>query len=1230
MRYISLIALLCVQLTALAQYELQNFKVQYDSCRVNFNKGKYDQAATWLEENLPAARFKQKEVTYWDMNNLLARCYVKMGKTKRAEQSFQETIQYYESKTSKLEKYHPNVQSAYINLGYLYWGLRQYDMAEIYYSKALETKKAAYTERHPDYVAMVNNLAVVYHTQGRNIKADSLYNLLLRLRRETKTENSPEYMQALYNKALLYKNTGRFVDAEPMFAKIVAYRRLNPGEKSPEYMLSYKHLGQVYAFQRRYEEAEPIMTRLVDLNKQLYGEKHKEYSEALNNLGSLYISQEKYSEAERIFLDVANIKRNTLGKNHIEHAAALSNLGLLYRKMSKYNQAEKNYKRSLDIYEDNVGKKHMSYVVNLVNLASLYREMGRFLDAETRYNKAKEIYETTIGKDNLEYAGLLNNMALFYTELGKYEKAETFYKESLDITSKVLGEEHPDFATSLNNLASLYKSMGRYEEAEGIYLRSSNIRKTTMGEKNFDYATSLNNLGALYEIMGRFTDAEEYYLQSLAIIRVIFGDRHPSYANQLNNLAGLYEVMGPERYIDADRLYNQALEIQSEKLGEKHPDYVATLNNLALLQQKTGNFEKAEELYRKNVSKTKATYGENHPSYATALSNLAGLYEAQAKYKEAERLYEEALVIRKVALGDKHPAYGNTLTSMARLYSATKSFVKADSSWFKAINLDLYEIQKYFPSMSEKEKGEFYNTIKEYFEQFNSYAILRAKQDPSILGRMYNYQLATKALLLNSSNKLRQSILESNDSTLIYNFKEWLAQKEYLSKVYAMSEEDRKIQYINVDSLEKVTNQMERNLSQSSDLFRNANETQYYTWKDVKKVLRPGEAAMEIIRFPKFKFDSAGVYTDSVFYAALIVKYSTVNNPELVLMREGYVMETKLLKYYRNSIKQQLEDEYCYLYFWKAIGEALKGVKKVYISPDGVYNQISINTLQNMKTKQYVYDEIEVQVVSNTKDLLQKKPVPLSEKSIVLCGNPNFMLKEKTKRSEAGYDENSQVKYSPTLAPLPGTEQEVKQIDYIASQNNWNSKVLIGSQVTEEKVKALKSTTIIHIATHGFFDNDVSKNKAKAAGKVVENPLMKSGLMLSGSDITLQNKKKGIITHNEGQKEDGILTAYEAMNLNLDHTEIVVLSACETGLGEVKNGEGVYGLQRSFQVAGARSIINSLWTVNDQTTMLLMTSFYKKWMANGDKKKAFREAQATVRKQYPQPYYWGAFVMIGD
>ena len=208
-------------------------------------------------------------------------------------------------------------------------------------------------------------------------------------------------------------------------------------------------------------------------------------------------------------------------------------------------------------------------------------------------------------------------------------------------------------------------------------------------------------------------------------------------------------------------------------------------------------------------------------------------------------------------------------------------------------------------------------------------------------------------------------------------------------------------------------------------------------------------------------------------------------------------------------------------------------------------------------------------------------------------------------------------------------------------------KIYTGDDALEDHLKESHKPNILHIATHGFFEKNVDVEKDD---KFFQNPLLRSGLMLTGAghslnkkldedadadldelddddDLSLAEDDSGL---DHESLEDGILTAYEAMSLNLDNTELVVLSACETGLGEIQNGEGVYGLQRAFKVAGARTIVMSLWNVNDQSTQLLMRNFYKHWLDTKDKHEAFRLAQEELRAEFPEPYFWGAFVIVGE
>jgi CHAT domain-containing protein len=559
-----------------------------------------------------------------------------------------------------------------------------------------------------------------------------------------------------------------------------------------------------------------------------------------------------------------------------------------------------------------------------------------------------------------------------------------------------------------------------------------------------------------------------------------------------------------------------------------------------------------------------------------------------------------------------------------------KNYDVADTLWNKAISNYLYEIKTYFPKRSEREKETFYKLISHELDTYNSYALQRMSTNPNVLSRMYDNQLATKALLLNSSNKVRHRILSSKDSSLVKMYREWNMQKEILSKAYSLSLEEIKKQNINIDSLTHVANELEKKLTEKSELFKTKEKTEFRTWKDIQKVLHSGEAAMEIIRFTKYKFDSAGVYTDSVYYAALIVKHNTRDHPELVLMTNGNKMENKHLIIYKNTVRFKIEDLASYNYYWRNISEKLVEVKKLYLSPDGVYNQININTLTNADTKKHVLDEVDVQLVTNTKDLLEKKEDENSKKQFAFFGNPDYaFMNALAANSEATL--GSKEKYGHYLNQLPGTEREINSINKDLTDHRWQGKVYVGPEASEKNLKKVSNVKVIHIATHGFFDKDEEMAKTEEQiQKQTQDPLFKSGLMLTGASVTLYNREHNIFATDNLQtkEEDGILTAFEVLNLNLDNTDLVVLSACETGLGKVKNGEGVYGLQRAFIIAGAESIIISLWKVDDATTQKLMTYFYHEWLKTNNKSLAFKRAQVKLREEFEDPYYWGAFIMV--
>lgn len=1127
-----------------------SLRFEYDSCKINLQKGNLERAIFWVEKaKISAKSIPNDTNSYIEVLKLSAIILAKSGKNSEAELAFKESISLYELMPSKKNQLAALLQ----NFGTFYYNQKKYEIAEMQFLKSSLLKSELSGEKNPEFIQTLNSLSSCYLNQKKHAIAYSSYSKLALLRKEITGENN-DYLVTLQQLANISQSVGN----------------------NENLLIHTLEIEQV--------------------TKNLKTENSKEYALSLIALANVYKSQIDYSKAENLYLKSSEILQRIGNENSLDYAFSLANLGAIYRLQSYYEKAE------------------------------------------PLLLKSQSIIKSISGEESKEYAEILNNLALYNSEIGKYEISENYYKIAIEITKKKLGEKHLDAATTYSNLGLLYKNMGRFDQAETLLKRVVRIRKEILGKNSSDYASSLNNLAGVYESMNRISEAQELYKQSVEILKLTIGEKSTDFALTLNNLAGTYEQT--RQYSLAEPLYINALDILKSNLGESHPDYSTTLNNLALLQESMGKSEAAIETYRKNLEKTKLSLGEKHPNYVTSLSNYATLLASLNKYTEAEPLLLKVLEIRKEILSENHPSITNSLYEIAKLYSCMKKYTLADNFWDKALGQYLFQINAYFPSMSEKEKSKFYSVIYPKFEQYNSYVLLRYLDSPLLIKNMFTYQIATKALLLNSSNKIKQRILASNDAFLISKFRNWTNLKEQLAHAASLTKEELLNEKINLESLSTAANDIEKELSSTSELFRNENEKSGITWLDIQKKLKQDEAAVEIIRFPKFKFDSMGTYSsDSVFYAALIFKSNTQNNPELIVLKNGVELEKQMSKYYRNAIKFKNPDELSYLQYWARFKKSLGTSKIIYFSPDGVYNQLNINTFQNTETKNYISDEYDIRVQTNLKDLLKNKSTENINKKINIIGNPDFSYNLKNISAALPNITESQSQEierasSGMLAPLPGTKIEIDKINSLLSSSGWKSEVLSEANATEERLKSINNPKVLHIATHGFFDQDTKINTKKkdTENEIIENPLLKSGIFLAGASMTLLKRKNEQLSLDlkETSKEDGILTAYEAMNLSLENTDLVILSACETGLGELKNGEGVYGLQRAFNIAGVKSIITSLWTVSDNATQELMFNFYQEWIKTNNKRTAFKNAQSILRKKYPEPYYWGAFVMIGD
>ncbi len=834
-----------------------------------------------------------------------------------------------------------------------------------------------------------------------------------------------------------------------------------------------------------------------------------------------------------------------------------------------------------------------------LDIAEKLYEERKFKLAEVAFLDAKLSYETESITENINYSKVHADLGLLYASMGRYNSAEFFTSEALSLREQTLGRGSKAGAASLNNLAVLFQETARFNESEKLFEEALQAVEAQLGKESQEYAIVLNNQAILFAEVGRIDKAVTILNESIAILEKLNKKSERNQVGFQSNLALLYQREG--KFNEAEAVYLK-LEKSQKLLGSKSPFYAGILNNLGLLYMQMNKPDKVEAYFKQSAQIYSDRFGKENPNYAKVLNDLGNFYRMQGRFAEAEQNLAQSLSIRSSALDTNHPDYVKSQEDLAILYWKKGDLTKAGEGYKIAMDKSLDFIARYFPPMSEAEKTKYWDVLHPRFQRFYNYCLEANATNPAIVQTLYNYQMATKGLLLNSTNKIKKAIFASGNNELIKDYVAWLDKKETLARYYSLAKEDLTEQKIDLAGLEKEANDMERSLSQRSSDFSQGYSAGLQTFGQVAAVLGDQEAAIEFIRIRAFDKD----FTADSKYAALILTKGATS-PALVVLDNGNQLETRYAKFFRNSIQQKSADPHSYDQFWARIEPALAGKKTLYISADGVYNQISLNTLKKTGGD-YLLNRYDIVLVGNSKDVIalkNQKPVA-AKKNAFLLGFPDY-----------GGD---------AVVALPGTKTEIENIAKILKAGGYQTTPYLQKTATEAMIKTMKGPALVHIATHGYFQADVEEETIGVHQENAKNnPLLRSGLLLAGASPTI----KGEVMPNLESNDNGVLTAYEAMNLSLDGTDLIILSACETGLGDVRAGEGVYGLQRSFLVAGAKAMVMSLWKVDDAATQALMTNFYTNLAKGGSKAKAFKQAQLQLMTKYKEPYYWGAFVMMG-
>lgn len=883
--------------------------------------------------------------------------------------------------------------------------------------------------------------------------------------------------------------------------------------------------------------------------------------------------------------------------SRMQQALELNRQGAMAYRFRQYTVAELRFLEAFVL----LGADNRKEAANEMLIKSLSKKAGSARTELLTEEAMAKIEQSGLPQDEWSvYTQTLANLGLLYHTQGRFVLSEQLSLRAFQLRQKRQGETSLATAASANNLASLYKDLGRYQEAEEISHLALQLHEESAGEEQqvLRLAIVQNNHAMLLLELGRYDQALEYVENAVNYAQKVSDGR--ARAVFMSNKALILQEKGA--WPAAEQLYEELAKL--DLLAKRSPERANLLTNHAALLIQTKRLPEAQKRLEEAADIYEKQYGDQHPAYASALVSLARFHRYVGQGPEAVKLLQQAADIRKAQLGEKHPDYVQLVQEQAILDWEGLHTAKAIEKFRFVRQQQQAQLTGLFPAMSEHEKAKFWARLRPSYALFASFVVTHHHKHPELLTELYDIQLRTKGMLLNSLTQVRQSIMASNDPALKADYLRWTDQKQQLAYVYTLSKEEAIRLQINVDSLEKAANQTERSLSVRSEAFAKALSGQAPAYAQVAARLGAEEAAVEMLAFPFFKHN----WTGQTYYAALIAKPGTTA-PELVLFENGKELEGKYYKYYRNAIYQQIEDEDSYAHFWQKADEKLKGRRTVYLAPDGVYSQINLHTLLKPGGR-YVLDDIRLRILGSTRDLLKAQTTDKPSNQTVLFGFPE-------------YGQRGEVK------ALPGTKAEVEAISKMLIAAGRPAITYAGPKASETNLKNVSSPAVLHIATHGFFLEDVRQAQSgKLFGvemnKAAENPLLRAGLLMAGAEQALDQKQ----TRELRNEDNGILTAYEAMNMNLHQTELVVLSACETGLGDVQAGEGVYGLQRAFQAAGAESLLMSLWQVSDEATQLLMQEFYTRWVKSSDKHQAFAEAQAALKKKYAHPYFWGAFVLV--
>ena len=1113
-------------------------------------------------------------------------------------------------------------------IGDCYYNLEDYSASLEQYKNALTINEGLYDKDDVRCASLINDIADCYYYLDNLDAALDHFKQSLKIYEETYGQNHQECLRSLDNVGFCYKELGNYTDAIEHYKRALTIDEQLLVEDNTNHLSRLFLIARCYYALGNYTEALEYLT----LYDKSYGKEDIDLVDCLNDIGACYYNLGDYAESLTSYQRALAIYNENDNIKDSGYATSLRGIGNNYYVTGDYVTSLKYHKLALEGYEKVMGREHPDYAISLGDIGDCYEELAEYVTAMDYYQQAKDIYEN-YSRENLGYADCLERIGNLFAVFGDYTSAMEYYRQVLTLREKTLGMEHPDYAVVLYNIGLCYNDIGYYIESIEYLRRALSIQEKTLGKDHPEYADCLGAIGESYCDLGDYAIALDNIQQALSITEKAFGREHPDYANKLLNIGVcLYDM---EDYKAAIEYLKQAKDIYELVFGKNHPRYTIALNDLGACYGGLGDHNKALVFFHIALSINETLVGKNHPEYAKCLTNLGCSYEGLGDYTTALEYFQQAFTIYETFYKKNHPEYANGLENLGECYYLMGDVTNASSYYITYLDVISSYVTSAFSSLTEPKRTLFWNKYGKFFTS-QLYSISTSIHSSQMNCAAYNGALLGKGLLLNAETEMRKLILESGDEEILQMFNDIQQSRIRLDKLY----EDSVGKNSQIDSLNNDIEKRQQELMKRSKVFGDYTRNLAMKWTDVQSALGKKDIAIEFETYTR---------QDTTFYIALTLRpgytephlVELFNSEDLKGVRARYDKETGMRDYYSSSSLTKL--------IWERLSDELTGVKNVYFSPAGELNNIGIEYLLDEDGVHLVSEKRNYYRLTSTRELVKESKSSKMANATVYGGiryditpdtrltgeeSESELLASAATRSWLPTGELSRARWD----YLPGTKEEADAISSTLFSRKVHNDLIEGEASTEESFKALSGAKndVIHIATHGFYwteteatTGDVETSSFALDGQhnspKEDKALTRSGLLFAGAQNTFEGKEIPI------DVEDGILTAKDISRMDLRGTELAVLSACQSGLGEV-TGDGVFGLQRGFKKAGVQSLVMSLWKVSDEATKIMMTRFYENLARGRSKYDSFQEAQNYLRKYdgglYDEPEYYAAFVLL--